>query len=209
MGFDIARAARGALGPLGEHATPALERVEPVGGADLEVRPAVAQGDDRLLGAHDGRAAIGDDLGETAPRDHPRPAGAVAADAAFDPVLAGLLNIDRGVGGDDARELVAERFVGDREEQLAALEPQDGHALLPVAGEGEALQDEAGVGVQEEAIAVGERQLESRARVDPHHVAGEQRLVRLERARRCPVRQRQPSPSPRGCAGTSSWRVHR
>ncbi len=181
MGFDVPRAARGALGPVGQHSTPALEVVGFVGRAELEVRLTAPQGDDRFVGTHHGGAAVGDHLGVPATGDDPCPGFTVAPDAGLDPILAGLLHVDGGVRGDDARELVAERFVGDCEEELAAFEPQDGDALLAVAREGDALEDDAGRAAEEEAIAIRKRQLESRARLDANQIAGEEGLVGLER----------------------------
>ena len=179
--LHVARATGGALRPVGELGPPALERVRLVGGGELETCQAVSQRGHRFRFANYGRAAVGDDLGVAAAGHDACPGLAVVVHPGFDAVLAGLLDVDRRVGGDDARQLVPQRFVGDFEEQLAAFETENRHPLFPVTGEGEALENDAGVGVEAQSIAVGERDLQAGARADPDEVAGEQRLIDLER----------------------------
>ncbi len=181
MGLDVARAARGGERPVGECGAPALERIRRIGRGELQPRPAVTQRRHGLLLPDDGGAAIGDDLGVAATRHDARPGLAVVVHAGLDAVLARLLDIDRRVGGDDPRQLVSERIFGNLEEQLAPFETQHRHPFFTVAGEGEALQDDAGVGVEVYSIAVGKRELQTRARADAKQISGEQRLVELER----------------------------
>ncbi len=181
MRLDIGRAARPGEGAAGELGAPALELVGSIGSGELEARRAVADRQHRLVFAHHRGAAIGHDLGVAAAGHDARPGLAVVLPAALDAILAGLLDVDRSVGGDDARQLVAQRLVRDVEEQLAPFQAQDGDAVRAIARESETFEYDPGLGVEIEAIAVGERDLQARARADAHQIAGEQRLVGFER----------------------------